>query len=309
MNKTLWMQMVLPYQSRQPGLDICHFTNNVAPLYMPCPTVMTIHDMTLWLFPGMHYFRRLVSMRPFIPLAARRAAAIITVSYSASLDIMNILKIPSEKVHVIYEAPSQVFRPLPHDDHLEAVRQRYGLPEHFILFVGTLEPRKNLARLLQAFDQLRRQDHLPHHLVLIGARGWKTRQIDETIDGLSLQDAVHLPGYVPVEDLVALLNLADTMAFPSLYEGFGLPIVEAMACGTPVVTSRCGALQEIAGDAAEFVEPTDVDSIAEGLRRVLTNSSRQQELRALGFANAARFSWEVAARQTYAVYQNVLGDL
>jgi glycosyltransferase involved in cell wall biosynthesis len=262
---------------------------------------MTIHDMTLWLLPELHYYKRLVSMRPFIPWAARRAAAIIAVSHSAKADIVNILKIPDHKVHVIYEAPSAGFCPLEKNAALDSVRGRYGLPQQFILFVGTLEPRKNLARLLSAFHQLR--DELPHHLVLIGAKGWKTQQIDETIEKLGLQQKVHLLGYVPQNDLVALLNLADVMVFPSLYEGFGLPVVEAMACGTPVVTSRCGALQEIAGNAAEFIEPTDVDSIAAGLKAVLTNPARQAELRKLGFANASRFSWKTTAEQTYAVYQ------
>ena len=230
-NKTIWMQIILPWQLKTSHLDLCHFTNNVAPIRMPCPTVITIHDMTLWLFPEFHYSKRLISMRPIIPPAAHRAAAIITVSQSTKADIVRILGIPADKVHVIYEAPSADFHPLPMDAALEQVRRSYHLPDRYILFVGTLEPRKNLVRLLQAFEQLHRHRVIPHHLVIVGAKGWKTREIYQTIEQLQLQDVVHMLGYVSQSDLVAIFNLADVLSFPSLYEGFGLPVVEAMACG------------------------------------------------------------------------------
>jgi glycosyltransferase involved in cell wall biosynthesis len=306
LNKTLWMQLMLPLQINRLELNICHFTNNVAPIHIRCPMVMTIHDMTLWLYPEFHYYKRLISMRPLIPLAARRAEAIITVSHSAKNDIVNILRIPKHKVHVIYEAPSPDFRPLPGGETLEDVRAAYRLPERFILFVGTLEPRKNLVRLLRAFAQLRHNGLVSHHLVLVGSEGWKTGQIHQTIEAMQLQDVVHRLGYVPRSDLIALFNLADVLSFPSLYEGFGLPIVEAMACGTPVLTSRRGALEEVAGSAAEYVDPLDVDSIATGLCRVLTSPERQAELRGLGFETVRRFSWKTAAEQTRQVYNNVL---
>jgi glycosyltransferase involved in cell wall biosynthesis len=307
-NKTLWMQTILPRQLASLGLDVCHFTNAVSPIWTPCPSVVTIHDMTLWLFPQLHGRRRLLAMRPVIPLAARRAAAIITVSESAKRDIVSILGVPDHKIHVVYEAPAPFFGVLDPGSRLETVRQHHELPEHFILHVGTIEPRKNLVRLLEAFAQFRLSGGSSYSLVLVGQRGWRDEEVFAAAERLALGDAVRFLGYVSPETLLALYNLADVLAFPSLYEGFGLPVVEAIVCGTPVVTSAKGSLAEIAGDAAEFVEPTEVDSIAAGLRRVLTDQARHAELRAKGLARAARFSWTQAALQTRQVYALAAGQ-
>lgn len=302
-NKTIWMQMVLPLWLSRSDVDVCHFTNNVAPLWTPVPSVVTIHDMTVWLYPEYHYHRRLWAMRPFVPPAARRAAAIIAVSHSAKRDIVRILDVPEEKVHVIYEAPAAPFRPITAGD-ARAILRRQGLsvPDRFILYVGTIEPRKNLVRLMQAFATLRLHGGISHDLVLVGQRGWKDRPVFEAVERLGLQNSVHFLGHVSTPTLVALYNLAEALVFPSLYEGFGLPVVEAMACGTPVLTSSKGALGEIAGDAAEFVEPAEVESIAAGLRRLLTNEVRRTELRARGFEHVAGFDWATAAAATRRVY-------
>ncbi|HEX8967606.1 MAG TPA: glycosyltransferase family 1 protein [Chloroflexota bacterium] len=304
LNKTVWMQTVLPWALAGDRVDVCHFTNNVAPMYVPCPVVMTIHDMTLWLCPEHHPRQRLLAMRPVIPLAARRAAAIITVSQSAKRDIVRLLGVAESKVHVVYEAPAAQFRPLPRGPALDSLRRQYGLPEHIVLYVGTIEPRKNLVRLLHAFARLPTANASARALVLVGARGWKDSSVFQTVDQLGLGERVRFLGQVPIETLVGLYNLADVLAFPSLYEGFGLPIVEAMACGTAVVTSRSGSLGEIAGNAAEFVEPTDTDSIAHGIQRVLDDDAWRTELRRRGRVRAGAFSWAEAAAQTVSVYRS-----
>jgi glycosyltransferase involved in cell wall biosynthesis len=308
LNKTVWMQCFLPFQLSRLGVSVSHFTNSVAPLFSPCPTVITIHDMTLWLFPQYHYGLRLLSMRPFIPLAARRAAAIIAVSRATREDIVRILKVPPEKVHVIHEAPAASYRPLDRQTALQTLGSAWAVPERFALYVGTIEPRKNLVRLLQAFALLWHGGVVPHKLVFVGQRGWKEEPVFQTVEALGLQDAVIFLGYVPHEILIALYNLAEAMVFPSLYEGFGLPVVEAMACGTPVITSRKGSLDEISGEAAEFVEPTSVESIAEALRCVLNDPSRQAELKHRGLAHSSRYSWEISAKQTQALYRQVTGS-
>ena len=292
------MQTVLPYKLLHDSVDVCHFTNSVAPLCTGCPTVLTIHDMTLWLYPGYHYRKRLLTMRPLIPVAARRARAIIAVSESVKADIVRILGVPADKVHVVYSAPSDQFRRLP-PDATTAVRRKYALPEQFVLYVGTIEPRKNLVRLLEAFASL---PNRPPALVIAGARGWKDQQVFAAVERLGLQHSVHYLGYVPQEELIVLYNLARVLAFPSLYEGCGLPVLEAMACGTPVVTSRRGGLVEMAGDAAEFVDPTSVQSIANGLQRVLTDPYRQADLRENGYAQVRRFSWRATAARTWQIY-------
>jgi glycosyltransferase involved in cell wall biosynthesis len=266
--------------------------------------VLTIHDMTLWLYPEHHYRKRLLTMRPIIPVAARRAQAIIAVSQSVKADIVRILHMPADKVKVIYSAPADHFRRLPPDPAQDAeLRSAYGIPEQFILYVGTIEPRKNLVRLLHAFDLLLRERSTPPCLVVVGARGWKDAQFFATIERLGLQQSVRYLGYVPSETLIRLYNRATALAFPSLYEGCGLPVLEAMACGTPVVTSCRGGLVEVAGDAAEFVEPTSVESIAHGLRCVVNSRDRQHELSTRGYRQAARFSWQTTSAQTRALYQ------
>jgi glycosyltransferase involved in cell wall biosynthesis len=248
----------------------------------------------------------LLAMRPFIPRAARRAAAVIAVSQATKADIVRILGVERAKVHVIHEAPAAHFRPLAAGTGLGEVRQRYGLPQRFLLSVGTIEPRKNLVRLLEALAQLRRSESLDHALILVGHRGWKYEGVFTAVERLALGDAVRFLGYVPVHDLVALYNLAQALVYPSLYEGFGLPVLEAMACGTPVVASSSSSLQEVAGNAAELVDPNQVQHIAAGLRRVLLDPHRRQELRALGLAQAARFSWDAASEQTRRIYDQAV---
>ena len=305
-NNTFWMQMVLPWHLSRLSADICHFTNSVASVWTPCPSVVTIHDATLWLYPKYHPRRRILAMRPVIPLGARRAKAIIAVSANTKRDLVRTLNIPEDKVYVIHEAPAPQFQPVASGAALEIVRSRYRLPDHFVLYVGTIEPRKNLTRLLEAFAMLQRDGYASHGLVLAGCQGWAGTSVQNTIERLRLQGAVRLLGYVSIDDLVALYNLAGALVFPSLYEGFGLPIVEAMACGTPVVMSPNGSLEEIAGGAAELVDPTAAESIALGLRRVLGDSARRAELRDLGLARARQFSWQRAAVETHEVYANVL---
>ncbi|MDQ4077659.1 MAG: glycosyltransferase family 4 protein [Chloroflexota bacterium] len=307
MNKTLWMQAILPWQLIWQQVNVSHFTNSVAPLFVPGVSIVTIHDMTLWLFPQHHYRRRLLAMRPFIPLAARRAAAIVTVSHSAKEDIVRILGVPPEKVAVVYEAPPPAFRPLLCNDILDHIRQKYHLPSRFILYVGTIEPRKNLVRLLEAFALLRQRTSISHALLFVGSRGWKDEAVFAAVERFALDGAVAFINHVPTSDLVALYNLADALAFPSLYEGFGLPVVEAMACGTPVITSANGSLGEVAGDAAQFVEPTDVNSITDGLEQVLTSPTRQQELREHGLAHVSAFTWKATATHTRELYAAVAG--
>jgi len=305
LNKTVWMQLVLPRQLKRLGTDVCHFTNGVASLWTPCPSVVTIHDMTLWLFPQYHYRRRMLAMRPFVPLAARRAQAIIAVSQATKADIVRILGIDERKVHVVHEAPSPHFRPVDCPKELDRVRAAYGLPPRFVLYVGTIEPRKNLVRLVEAYARLHAAHDLEHALIFVGSRGWKDEAVFTAVEQLDLNGRVRFLGYVPVRDLVALYNLAALVAFPSLYEGFGLPVLEAMACGTPVLTSPNGSLSEVAGSAAEYVDPHDVESIAAGLRRVLHDRDRQEELCTRGRVHAARFSWQSAARQTSRIYVQV----
>lgn len=304
-SRMLWMQLVLPAQLGAARPDICHYPNSIGPLRSPVPYVVTIHDMTLSLMPRHHPLRKRLLVRPLIPLVARRAARIITVSSQARDDIVRLLRVPPERVVVIPEAAEARFRPVSAQEQ-ERVRARYGLRRPFVLYIGTLEPRKNLVRLIRAWHSLRRQGAIEHQLAIVGAPGWQYQPIFEEAGRLGCADELVFTGYLPRSDLPALYSAADAFAFPSLAEGFGLPVVEAMACGTPVLISDTPALRELAGEAAVRVNPHSVEAIAHGLAGMLTDRALHDELRRAGLARAGAFSWQRAARETLAIYGEAL---
>jgi glycosyltransferase involved in cell wall biosynthesis len=303
--RMVWMQCLLPPVIRSSRAQLCHFPNAMAPLWQQQPFVLTIHDASLFLYAHTHPLARLVSIRLILPLLARRAAAIITVSHHARNDLLRILHLPPEKVHVIYEAAPEEFRPVNDPAILNGVRQKYGLPPQFLLYVGTLEPRKNLRRLLRALHEIRRRGY-PHKLVMVGPPGWHLHHFYEEIERLSLQDRVSFTGYVPAADLPALYSLASLFVFPSLYEGFGLPPLEAMACGAPVLASNRTSLPEICGDAAHLVDPEDEAALVNAMLSLLSDDERRRELSRRGPVRARLFSWKQAAQETMTVYCRVL---
>jgi len=306
-SRMLWMQTVLPAQLRAAKPDLCHYPNSIAPLRSPCRYVVTIHDMTLSLLPQYHPWRKRLIVRPLIPLIARRAARIITVSEHARADIVRLLRVPPERVVVVPEAAAAIFRSAPAAEQAR-VRARYQLDRPYLLYVGTLEPRKNLVRLIRAWHALWRRGVIPHQLVLVGGRGWQDAEIYDTIAQLDCGDALRLAGYVPTADLPALYSAADAFAFPSLSEGFGLPVIEAMACGTPVLISTAPALRELAGDAALTVNPCDERALTDALEQLLTDAALRADLRVRGLLRAAAFSWDRAARSTLAIYQEAIAS-
>jgi glycosyltransferase involved in cell wall biosynthesis len=235
-----------------------------------------------------------------MPLFCRKADAIITVSESSKRDIVADYAIDPAKITVVYEAASPEFRPADREA-LAHARRTYGLPEQFLIHVGTIEPRKNLARLAQALEALRR-DGLRMPLVVVGARGWLYDDFFRQLDTLEVRRDVYFPGYVPAADLPLLYSAATAAVVPSVYEGFGLPVLEAMACGTPVAASQASSLPEVGGGAARYFDPYDVGAIAAALRAVCTDADLRAEMRAQGLAQAARFSWARAAEETMAVY-------
>src|SRR5216110_1104150 len=276
--RLVWMQTLAVTALRQVEADVVHFTNGILPLMSPVPTVVTIHDMSLRLYPRYHPVRRVLLNRPLVDVAARRADAIITVSESAKRDIVRLYGSQAERVHVVHEAAAPSFQPVRDAAVLERVRQRYGLADRFILYVGTIEPRKNLPKLIEGFASRRKSGQLRHQLVCAGPYGWLSRNVEDLIDRLGIEDAVRFTGYVPFEDLAALYSLAEMFVFPSLYEGFGLPVVEAMACGTPVVTGHVAALAEIGGGAIEQVNRLDADTLGDAMVRLADEGQRRETL-------------------------------
>ena len=308
MPRLVWMQTQAPRALRRLRADVVHFTNGMVPLACPVPTVVTIHDMSLTMFPGYHPLRRVLLNRPLVNLAARRADAIITVSEAARQDIVRIYRVAPSRVHVVHEAAAPAFRVIHDPFELRRVRERYGLAERFILYVGTIEPRKNLPTLIEAFARRRTAGDLPHQLVCAGPYGWLSDDIEELIDRLRVRDAIRFVGYVPFTDLPAIYNLAEMFVFPSVYEGFGLPVIEAMACGTPVVIGNVPALTEVGGCAVAVVPDLNVPSLGDMLVALGEDRTRREDLTQRGLERARSFSWDRAAVETLQVYRAAVSD-
>src|SRR5437868_6275155 len=273
--RLVWMQTLAATMLRQLDADVVHFTNGMLPLLSPTPTVVTIHDMSLRLYPRYHPARRVLLNRPLVDLAARRADAIITPSESAKQDIVRAYAVDPARVYVVYEAAAPSFQRVTDPVELERVRRRYHLDERIILYVGTIEPRKNLPKLIDAFAAQRKAGALTHQLVCVGPYGWLSRGIEEQIARTNVAHAINFTGYVPFADLPALYSLAELFVYPSMYEGFGLPVVEAMACGTPVLTGATAALAEIGGGAVEQVDQIDADTLGRAMVALARNRERR----------------------------------
>jgi glycosyltransferase involved in cell wall biosynthesis len=292
----------MPRAARRDRLDLLHVTYALAP-WVPCPAVVTVHDISYRTHPETFSARDRLLLSLAVPLAMRRAARVITVSEAARRDIVRHYGLPAAKVVAIHNGVEERFRPVADPAALAAVRARYGLPERFILAVGNLQPRKNLGRLIEAFAALRAARDDDCRLVLVGQPFWRHAELGRVIAARGLSDAVVATGYVPGEDLPAIYSAATVFAYPSLYEGFGLPPLEAMACGTPVVAGATSALPEVVGDAGLLVDPLDTGALAGALARLLDDAALRERLRQAGFARAARFRWREAARSTLGVYE------
>lgn len=299
--------VMIPLMARHLHLDVVHDPTGVTPFLLgagPARTVVTVHDVFAWSCPGNSSLLDTWIYRRWLPSVLPGVDAVITVSQTSKKDIVSYLKVPPCKVHVIYEGVNVVYHPVSRDEATE-VATRYNLPPGYILFVGSIEERKNLRRLLHACAWLwQREEQRP--LVVVGTRKWRYSGIMQTIAELGVRHCVIFTGYVPDADLPAVYSAADVFVFPSLYEGFGLPPLEAMACGTPVICSNAGSLPEVVGDAAIMVDPCDVAGLAEAMHQVLTDADLAQELRTRGLARASQFTWQRTAQQTAAVYQRVL---
>ena len=288
------------------GVTLFHATEHLLPKLTHARSVFTLHDTAYLLFPQYHLLQNRVYLTLMMPRFLARADRVIAVSEATRRDALQFYRLNPEKVVVIPEGVEPRFRPEPDPARLAAVRQKYALPKRFILCVGTIEPRKNLPILLDAYAALR-----PHYprlgLVIAGGKGWLYQSFFERLQslGLETQTRVTLTGYVPDDDLPALINCAEVFAFPSIFEGFGLPPLEAMACGVPVVCSNASSLPEVVGEAGLLLPPHDVRAWADALARLLTDAQLRADLRARGLARSRLFTWEAAALHTLQVYQSV----
>jgi glycosyltransferase involved in cell wall biosynthesis len=297
--RILWEQGVQPRSVRRAGLDLIHGTAFVGPLLSACPLVITVHDLSFLYYPRNFRALNRVYLRLFTQWSVHQAKRIIAVSESTKRDLIQQYGLPPDKVDVVYNGVDPRFRPLP-SDQVASFRTERGLPEQFILFVGTLEPRKNIVRLIESYARMQRPRP---PLLLAGGRGWLYEEVFARVDALDLRGEVSFVGYVPAEDLPLWYNAASLFVYPSLYEGFGLPPLEAMACGTPVVASDASSLPEVVGRAGLLPDPNSTEALAAAMGRMLADLDLQAEMRAAGMARAKAFSWQQTAVGTVDSYR------
>ncbi len=307
-----WRMIVLAAQGAGLGFDrffpdarLFHATEHLLPPFRHLPTVLTVHDLIFRHLPQHHKRLNRWYLNLAMPLYVRRATHLIAVSEATRRDLMAAYGVPAEKITVIYEAADPRFGPR---DALEqqTIRANYGLPPAYFLYLGTIEPRKNLLRLLRAWEPLYLAGEAPP-LVIVGKRGWLSEPFFEAVERSPAREGLILTGYVLDDDLPALIAAATAFVFPSLYEGFGLPPLEAMACGTPVLCSDRSSLPEVVGDAALLFDPTDEEAIRAAMRRLLRDAALREALRRKGLEQAARFSWRRTAEETLRLYRRLAG--
>lgn len=309
--RILWEQLIQPLELLRARPDLLHSLAFASPLVNPCPAVVTVYDLSFRLTPDKFPPAQRLYLSALTAHSCRRARRVIAISESTKRDVVRLFGVDPARVDVAYPGVDPVFRPLPSAE-VEAFRARNRLPDRFILYLGTLEPRKNLSALINAFAKLWAQSPIPKghgvsnlHLFLCGAKGWWYQPLFKQVESLHLGDVVHFPGFIPAQELALWYNAAAAFAYPSSFEGFGIPVLEALACGRPVVTSDVSSLPEAAGDAALTVTPDDPDALAEALAQALTPAAAARA-RQCGPAHAARFTWAAAAAQTVESYRRAL---
>ena len=302
--RILWEQVVWPWQTRQHTIGLLHSMAFVTPLLSTCPAVITVYDLSFYHFPERFPTLQRLYLSSQTRRSCRRARRIITISESSRQDVHLFFGVPLRKIDVVVPGVDPVYQPLPAAT-VQAFRQKHNL-DRFVLHVGTLQPRKNIPVLIEAMARL---DDPELKLVLVGGKGWLYDDIFRQVQAVGLAERVVFTGYVPDDDLPLWYNAAELLVFPSVYEGFGLPVLEAMACGTPVIAANSSSIPEAGGDAGLLFDHDDGETLVEQMTAVLTNADLQDTLRQQGLEHAQSFSWERAGRETAEVYQRALQNL
>jgi glycosyltransferase involved in cell wall biosynthesis len=303
--RILWEQLALPLALARMRLDLLHSPAYVVPLVGKVPAVVTFHDLSFFVMPSAFNRQNRLYLQAMARQSARHAARFIAVSQATRRDLVRILGVREDQVDVVYNGVDDTFQPIADEARLDGFRAQYDLPRRFILYLGTLEPRKNVAALVRAYA-VARQRGVTEPLILAGGRGWGDLALGQLIAELDLQDVVRMVGFVEMSDQALWYNAATLFVYPSLYEGFGFPVLEAMACGTPVLASDRSSLPEVVGDAGLVVDPMNPDSLAESMVTLLGDDDLRVRFRALGLERARTFRWDAAARQTVESYHRAL---
>lgn len=300
--RLIWEQTSLPRLALQQRLDLLHSLHYTRPLRLPCRSVVTLHDMTFILFPELHTRSKRLFFPWMIRYSAWTADALAAVSENTRRDAIRLLDLDPERIFTTPNGIDTVYHPIEDPIARQECQTRYDLPEEFLLFVGLVEPRKNLPLLIRAYGELASRFPAPD-LVVVGRLGWMYEDVFRQVQELGLKERVHFTGYVPAEDLPMVYNLAKVFIYPSRYEGFGFPPLEAMACGTPVITTAISAMQDQVGDAGLLVSPDDVAALSQAIERLLSDPDLRRVLSERGRQRAGEYTWTRTAQTTLQAYR------
>lgn len=305
--KPRWTLTQLARELRREPPDVFLITSLQYPIGVPCPKVAAVHETAFLYLPQYWGFLQRMRTIGLLRLTCRRADRLIAISNVVKQDLVKYLRVPPARISVAHYGIADSLRPVRDTAVIERVRQRLKLPERYFVFVGRLSPRKNVGRIIQAFETVcRRNPSLPHVFVIAGDKGWLTTELFQGVEHSSIRDRLVFSGYVPYEDVPVLISQADVLVMPALWEAFGMPVLEGMACGVPVLTSNRSGLAEVAGDAAVCVNPEDTAAIAHALEQLLLDESLRDTLREKGLAHAANFTWRKTAEKTIAICRQAL---
>jgi len=302
--KVFWHEVLIPYHCKKLKVDVFHQPNFISARKGSFKKIVTIHDLSTKIYPEQKPFNVRWYYNMYVSNTIKKADIIMADSENTKKDIIRYYNVDKEKIKVVYPGVMDYFREINDKNLLNKVRDKYKLPEEYIFFVGTIEPRKNLVRLLKAFSEVIKGVNKSIFLVIAGYKGWLTKPFFKMLNALGISEKVLLLGYVNEEDLPALYNSAKIFVFPSIYEGFGIPPLEAMACGTPVIASNASSIPEVVGDSAILVDPYDEKMLANEIINLLKDNNLQKELSEKGLKRAKLFSWEKMAKEVLEIYKN-----
>ena len=306
-NRIIRIPISFPIRLAMDSIDVFH-CQYMGPPLAKTPYVVMIHDIIHEYFPEFYPRSLCYMMRVFYPISARRANRILTVSESSKRDIIKYFKVSEEKVIVTYDAAAEDFRPIMEKDKIKSALQKYGINGEYILFVGRLEPRKNIPSLIRAFHELKKWKNIKQKLVIVGMKYFRHEEIFKCVNDLGLQSEVILTGRVEDDDLPLFYNGASLFVYPTIAEGFGIPPLEAMACGTPVISSNTSSLPEVVGDAGILIDPYNIKDLAGAIYKVLSDKNLQEKMKIEGLKRAKVFSWKKTAKKTLNVFTDVYNE-
>lgn len=301
-------QFTYPRLIQKNKIDLYHGLHYSMPIIKKSKVVTTIHDTTFYKFPEKHLWTKRLFFRFFIKYSSQKSDHLITVSENTKNDLIKLFNVDPGKITTTHLGVDDLFKPIEDSEKFRVIKNKYKLPDQFVLFVGLIEPRKNLPSLIKAFATFLNKSELndDYYLVIAGRWGWESKELLAISNILNIAEKVLFPGYIESEDLPFLYNMAKIFVYPSFYEGFGLPVLEAMACGTPVITSNISSMPEFVGDSGLLIDPNEISSIEQALCNLLSNENLRRDLSKRALARAKEFTWKETAIKTLDVYRKLL---